>query len=80
MLLVVLVIAILAKRCKSFCAKSLDSHDSWNSDVGVSKIASLQSELSSCVACESLDDGTCAKASDSSSIASPKLVASSGDV
>jgi chromosome segregation ATPase len=33
---------ILAKRCKSFCAKSLDSRDSCNSDVGVSKIASLQ--------------------------------------
>jgi hypothetical protein len=71
---------VLAKRCKSFCAKSLDSRDSCNSDVGVSKIASLQPELSSCVARESLDDGTCAKASDSSSIASPKLVGSLGNV
>jgi hypothetical protein len=65
---------VLTKRCKSFCAKSLHSRDSWNSGVGVSKIASLQLELSSCVARESLDDGTCAKASDSSSITSPKLV------
>jgi hypothetical protein len=71
---------VLAKRCKSFCAKSLDSRDSCNSDVGVSKIASLQPELSSCAARESLNDGTCAKALDSSSIASPKLVASSDDV
>ena len=71
---------VLAKRCKSFCAKSLDSCDSCNSDVVVSKIASLQLELSSCVARLSLDDSTCAKALDSSSIASPKLVASSGDV
>ena len=71
---------VLAKRCKSFCAKSLDSCDSCNSDVVVSKIASLQLELSSCVARESLDDSTCAKVLDSSSIASPKLVASSDDV
>jgi hypothetical protein len=71
---------VLAKRCKSFCAKSLDSRDSCNSDVGVSKIASSQLELSFCVARESLDDGTCAKAFDSSSIASPKLVDSLGDV
>jgi hypothetical protein len=71
---------LLAKRCKSFCAKSLDYRDSCNSDVGVSKIASLQPELSSCAARESLNDGTCTKASDSSSIASPKLVGSSGNV
>ena len=71
---------VLANRCKSLCAKSLDSRDSYNSDVVVSEIASLQPELSSCVARESLDDSTCAKALDSSSIASPKLVASSGDV
>jgi hypothetical protein len=71
---------VLAKRCKSLCDKSLDSHVSCNSYVVVSKIASLQPVLCSCVARESLDDGTCAKASDSSSIASPKLVASSGDV
>jgi hypothetical protein len=71
---------VLAKRCKSFCAKSLVSRDSCNSDVVASKIASLQPKSSSCVARESLDGSTCAKASDSSSIASPKLVASSGDV
>jgi len=47
---------VLAKRCKSLCAKSLDSRDSCNSDVGVSEIVSLQPELSSCVARESLDD------------------------
>jgi hypothetical protein len=75
---VVLVIASSLKM--RFCAKSLDSRDSCNSDVGVSKIASSQPELSFCVARESLDDGTCAKAFDSSSIASPKLVASLGDV
>jgi hypothetical protein len=40
----------------------------------------MQLELSSCVACESLDDGTCAKALNSSSIASAKFVASSSDV
>jgi len=71
---------VLAKRCKSFCAKSLDSCDSCNSDVVVSKIASLQQELSSCAARESLDDGTCVEALDCSSIASPKRDASSGNV
>ena len=71
---------VLVNRCKSLCAKSLDSRDSCNFNVGVSEIVSLQPELSSSVAHESLDDGTCAKALDSSSIASPKLVASSGDV
>ena len=41
---------VLVKRCKSLCAKSLDSCDS-----GISKIASWQPELSSCVAHESLE-------------------------
>ena len=49
---------VLVKRCKSLCAKSLDFRNSCNSDVGVSKFASLQLELSSCVDCESLDDST----------------------
>lgn len=71
---------ILAKRCMSLCAKSLESHDSCKSDVGVPKIASLQPKSNSCVVRESLDDGTCPKALDSSSIASLELVASSSDV
>ena len=69
---------VLAKRCKSLCAKSLDSRDFSNSGV-VSKIASSHPELSSCAARESLDDSTCAKVLDNSSIATPKPVASSGD-
>ncbi|KAG2563540.1 hypothetical protein PVAP13_8KG327908 [Panicum virgatum] len=69
---------ILVTRCRSLCAKSLDSHDSCHSDVGVSKIASSQPELASSVERESLIVGTCATALDSSSIAIPKLVASSG--
>jgi len=36
----------------------LDSRNFFESDVIVSKIASLQLELSSCVECESLDDST----------------------
>ena len=38
---------LLVTRCRSLCAKSLDSHDSYYSDVGISKIASSQSELAS---------------------------------
>ena len=40
---------ILVTRCRSLCAKSLDSHDSCHSDVGVSKIASSQPELASSI-------------------------------
>ena len=68
----------LSKRYKSLCAKSFDSRDSCNSDVGVSKIASSQPELASSVERESLIVGTCATTLGSSSIAIPKLAASSG--
>ncbi|KAG2556317.1 uncharacterized protein LOC120685695 [Panicum virgatum] len=67
----------LSKRYKSLCAKSFDSRDSCNSDDGVSKLASSQPELAS-VERESLDFSTSACASDSSFIAIPKPVASSG--
>jgi len=67
----------LSKKCKSLIAKSFDSHDSCHSSVGVFKVASSQPELASSVHCESLDVSTCAYASDSSSIAIPKLVSSS---
>ena len=69
---------VLLTRCKSLCAKSLDSHNSSHSDVDVSKIASSQPELASFLEREGLDVGTCASALDSSSIATPKLVAFSG--
>ena len=65
---------VLLTRCKSLCAKFLDSHNSCHSDVDASKIASSQPELNSSLECESLDGG----ALDSSPIATPKLVASSG--
>ena len=69
---------LLVTRCRSLCAKSLDSHDSCHSDVGVCKIASSKPELASLVERESLIVGTCATALDSSSIAIPKSVVSSG--
>jgi hypothetical protein len=59
----------------SLCAKSLDSHDSYHSDVCVSKIASSKPELASSEH-EPLDVGTFAHASDSASIAIPKLASS----
>ena len=68
----------MVTRCRSLCAKSLDTHDSCHSDVDVSKIASFQLELASSVERESLDISTSACASDSSPIAIPKPVASSG--
>lgn len=68
----------MVTRCKSLYFKSLDSRNSCHSDIGVTKIASSQLELASCVERESLDNSTCASALDSSSIATPKLVASSG--
>ena len=67
----------MVTRCRSLCVKSLDTHDSCHSDVGVSKITSSQPELASSVERESLDASTSACASDSSSIAIPKPVASS---
>ena len=67
----------MVTRCRSLCAKSLDTHDSCHSDVGVSKITSSQPELASSVERESLDASTSACASDSSCIAIPKLVTSS---
>ena len=67
----------LLTRCKSLCAKGLDSRIPCHSDVDASKIASSQPELTSTLERESLDGGTCASALDRSSIATPKLVASS---
>jgi hypothetical protein len=68
---------VLHRRCKSFCAKSLDSRISYHSDVDAFKFASSQPELASSLECESLNGGTCASALDSSVIAIPKLVAPS---
>ena len=59
-------------------AKSFDSRNPSHSNVGVSKITSSQPELVSSADRESLDFDTSACASDSSSIAIPKPVASSG--
>ena len=61
-------------------AKSFDSRNPSHSNVGVSKITSSQPELVSSADRESLDFDTSACASDSSSIAIPKPVASSGVV
>lgn len=69
---------VLLTRCKSLCAKTLDFLASCHSNVDAPKIASSQLELTSSLERESLDGGTCASALDSSSIATPKLVASSG--
>jgi len=68
----------LSKKCKSFIAKSFDSHDCCHSDVGIFKVASSLPELTSSVERESLDVSTAACASDSFSITIPKLVGSSG--
>jgi hypothetical protein len=69
---------VLRTRCKSLCAKSLDSCFSCHSDVDASKFASSKSELTSSLEPESLDGGKCTSALDSSPIATPKLVAFSG--
>ena len=69
---------VLLTRYKSLCAKGLDSRVSCHSDVDAFKIASSQPELTSSFERESLDDGTCASALDSSSIATPKLGGVSG--
>jgi hypothetical protein len=69
---------VLRTKCKSLCAKGLDSLLSRHSDVDTSKFASSQSESTSSIKRESLDGGKCANALDSSPIATPKLIASSG--
>jgi hypothetical protein len=66
---------VLRTRCKSLCAKGLDSCFSCHSDVDASKFASSKAESTSSLECESLDGGKCASALDSSLIATPKLVA-----
>ena len=68
----------LSKRCKSLIAKSFESHDSCHSDFDSSKIASSQPELASSADRESLDISISSCALDSSSIAIPKSVVSSG--
>jgi hypothetical protein len=65
---------VLRTRCKSLCAKGLDSRISYHSDVDAFKIASSQLELTSSLERESLDGGICAGALDSSLIATPKLL------
>jgi hypothetical protein len=67
---------VLCTWCKSLCAKGLDSRFSCHSDVDASKFAS--SKPGSTSSRESLDGGKHASAVDSSPIATPKLVASSG--
>jgi predicted nuclease with TOPRIM domain len=69
---------VLRTRCKSLCVKSLDSRFSCHSDVDASKFASSKPESTSSLEPESLDGGKCSSALDSSPIATPKLVASSG--
>jgi hypothetical protein len=50
---------VLRTRCKSFCAKGLDSRISCHSNVDAFTFASSQSELTSSLERESLDGGTC---------------------
>jgi hypothetical protein len=69
---------VLRTRCKSLCAKGLDSRFSCYSDADASKFSSCQLESTSSIERESLDGGKCANASDSSLIATPKLVSSFG--
>jgi hypothetical protein len=56
----------------------LDSRFSCHSDVDASKFASSKAESTSSLEPESLDGAKCSSALDSSPIATPKLVASSG--
>jgi hypothetical protein len=56
----------------------LDSRFSCHSDVDASTFASPQLELTSSFECESSDGGMYASTLDSSAIATPKLVGSSG--
>src|SRR5579859_7298789 len=69
---------VLLTRCKNLSAKSFDSRISCHSEVDVSNLTSSQPESVLCVERESLDVGIRASALDSSPVASPKLVASSG--
>ena len=69
---------VLITRCKSLCAKSFDSRSCCHSDFDVSKIASSQPELASSIEQEFFYVSTSTCASDSSPIAIPKHVASSG--
>jgi hypothetical protein len=69
---------VLRTRCNSLCAKGLDSRFSCHFDVDASKFASSKPESTSSLEHESLDGGKFASALDSSPIANPKLVASSG--
>jgi len=68
---------ILAKRCKNLSAKSSNSCVCFHSDLNASKIVSSQAESNSHVQRDSLDVGSCASASDSTSLASSKFFASS---
>jgi hypothetical protein len=69
---------VLRTRCKSICAKGLDSRISCHSDVDAFKFASSQPKSTSSLERESLDGTKRASALDSSLIATPKLVVSSG--
>jgi uncharacterized CHY-type Zn-finger protein len=57
---------VLRTRCKSLCAKGLDSCFSCHSDIDASKIASYQLDSTSSLERESLNGGKCACALDSS--------------
>jgi hypothetical protein len=65
---------VLRTRCKSLCAKGLNSHFSCNCDVDASEIASPQLESTSYLERDSLNGSKCASALDSSPIAPPKFV------
>jgi hypothetical protein len=70
---------VLRTRCRSLCAKGLDSRISCHSDVDASKFSSSQPDSTSySLERESLDGCKCASTLDSSFIATPHLVASSG--
>jgi hypothetical protein len=69
---------VLRTRCKSLCAKGLDSWFSCHSDIDASKFASSNPESIYYLEREYLDGCRCASALDSSPIATSKLVASSG--
>jgi uncharacterized CHY-type Zn-finger protein len=53
---------VLHTRCKSLCAKGLDSRFSCHSDVDASKFASSKPESTSSLERESSDCGKCASA------------------
>jgi hypothetical protein len=62
---------VLRTRCKSLCAKSLDSRFSCHFDVDASKFAYSKPESTSSLEPESLDGGKCSSALDSSPIVTP---------